>query len=136
VTSHVGGRGVDVSGIHTSMNVMACAHIPANTPLVWIPMLSSPRHFPAVVLLLSKELISKEYPMEELHLLLEWQRQHSPAKLLPVFYDLTWQDVYDKATDYKAAATKGSEAEQLRTKHWVDDLEGLLRITGIRKDQV
>jgi hypothetical protein len=102
-------------------------------PCLPLPTTSPPHS--AVVLLLSKAFISKKYPMEELHLLLEWQRQGSPAKLLPVFYDVTHKDLCAKILELKAAAWITAE-ERLLRKQWVDDLEGLLGITGIQKDQV
>jgi hypothetical protein len=100
------------------------SYIPANCP------------YPAVVLLLSKEFVSKPYPMEELQLLLGWKRQGSPAKLLPVFYNLTCKDLYTIIARYKAEAAQGSAFEHVQKKQWVEDLEGLLGITGLRNDQV
>jgi hypothetical protein len=90
-----------------------------------------------VVLILSQEFISKKYPMEELQLLLEWRRaEGSKMKLLPVFYAINYETLGEKVKEYKSAAA-GSSAEQLlRRQQWVEDLQGLQGITGLRKDQV
>jgi hypothetical protein len=97
-----------------------------------------------VVVWLSNEFISKPYPMEELHLLLEWQRQGSPAKLLPVFYGLTYNVLKEKIDEYKVSAFGTQEQQRTQPwakdveelRQWLKDLEELLTITGHRKDQV
>jgi hypothetical protein len=93
---------------------------------------------PAAVLVLSKTFISTSYPMEELQLLLERRlMQNSNSVLLPVFYDVEWQEVHDKVLKYKkaaAAATTPAEQELLDT-FW-KDIEEMAHITGVRKDQV
>jgi hypothetical protein len=117
----------------------------------------------AVVVVLSEAFIGKPYPMEELHLLLEWRSKGSAVRLLPVFYDITWEDFHSKVQEYGASS---SEAERQRSKdlselgsiatsdvaaseqrcqeaagarrkqQWVEDLGELEGITGIRPDQV
>jgi hypothetical protein len=107
-----------------------------------------------VILILSKEFISKPYPMEELHMLLHWQRQGSPVKLLPVFYSISPEGITAQIDKYQAAAgwggrlrnlwgnTTGSQCEQQWAadlqglQQWVTDLEKLGGITGVRSDQV
>ena len=86
---------------------------------------------PAVVIVLSKEFISKPYPMEELQMLLERRRQGSTAVLLPVFYDVTWEEVSQKAEQYTNAWWQRSTKQQ-----WAADLGELAAISGIRLDQV
>jgi hypothetical protein len=86
----------------------------------------------AVVVILSTHFIRKKYPMEELHLLLERDRQASGtrAKVLPVFYDITPGDLKETYKEYAAAA--GDDLKQ----QWARNLKILARITGIRPDQV
>jgi hypothetical protein len=85
---------------------------------------------PAVVLVLSKEFISKRYPMEELRLLLEWRRQGSPAVLLPVFHSVDCEEVGRRAAEYEAATSDPHKQQ------WAKDLKEVLGITGARADQV
>jgi hypothetical protein len=89
----------------------------------------------AVVLWLSRDFISKRYPMEELHLLLHWRQQGSKVALLPVLHDLTYQNLLSVTAEYKAAHASSSEEQVLR-KQWGKDLEELGGITALRKDQV
>jgi hypothetical protein len=92
---------------------------------------------PAVVLVLSKAFIGKRYPMEELQLLLEWRRQGSEAKLLPVFYDITWEVIDSSVKEYKRTASSEADSHKAAQKRqWAQDLEELEGITGIRPDQV
>jgi hypothetical protein len=109
----------------------------------------------AVVLILSKDFVRKQYPMEELQLLLEWRKQGSKATLLPVFLNLTWGQLNSTAKAYKAgnvemlkqnqppaAAVECSlkwddEAkDEDQRRHWGGMLAELCRITGTRRDQV
>jgi hypothetical protein len=107
----------------------------------------------AVVVVLSKEFISKPYPMEELHLLLHWQQLGSPAKVLPVFYDISYEQLGARAALYKRAAAgemtlveglwaKEQWAKDLKIPtpsqlcQWVEDLGKLGGITGFRENQV
>jgi hypothetical protein len=83
-----------------------------------------------VVVVLSKEFISKPYPMEELQLLLEWQRQGSPAVLLPVYHGIAYEGVINQAAEYQEAG-KGT-----RQRQWAKDLSLLANITSFRADQV
>jgi hypothetical protein len=89
------------------------------------------------VLLLSKDFIRKQYPMEELQLLLRWREQGSKAKLLPVFYDLSIEELLACVADYKKGASDDTtQQQQQRRQQWVTDLEELAGITGFRKEQV
>jgi hypothetical protein len=93
----------------------------------------------AVVLILSKEFVSKKYPMEELQLLMAWQKEGSPARLLPVLYHITFEELNEKVEEYKAALLSGGGVEgdeQCRLEQWVQDLTDLQRHTAFRKDQV
>jgi hypothetical protein len=118
-----------------------------------------------VVLVLSKEFITTPFPMEELHLLLERRRMHpeSQAVILPVLYNVTWEDVHAKALEYKQAAAAAAAARPMPSanaaahpdyelmavvnqqsagpsaalsEQYVLDLRDLEGITGIRTDQV
>jgi hypothetical protein len=88
----------------------------------------------AVVLIISQEFVSKRYPMEELRLLLAWRGQGSKGVLLPVLYDLTYQDLLNMIAEYnKEAAAASSSEEQALKRQWARDLGEL---AGITKDQV
>jgi hypothetical protein len=78
-----------------------------------------------VVVVLSKEFISKKHSMEELQLLLERRSQGSPAKLLPVYLDITLDE--SRATQQEYAAS-GQPLQQ----HWARDLHELAAITAVR----
>jgi hypothetical protein len=97
-----------------------------------------PQLRPAVVLVLSKTFISNAYPMEELQLLLKRRlKQNSNSVLVPVFYDVEWQEVHDKVTEYKvAAAAANTAAEKQRLDAFWKGMEDMAHITGIRQDQV
>jgi hypothetical protein len=86
------------------------------------------------VLVLSEEFITTFYPMEELHLLMERQRQGSQAALLPVFYDVTWEQVHASVLKLKAKPD-GAPAQDLQPIS-AQELEDLAGITGMRPDQV
>jgi hypothetical protein len=88
-----------------------------------------------VVVVLSEAFVSKPYPMEELELLLRWQEAGSKAVLLPVLYDLRYEELVAKVGRYRAAADGAPEEQQLRQR-WADSLDRLQHITGMRKDQV
>jgi hypothetical protein len=103
------------------------------------------------VVVLSKEFISKRYPMEELQLLLHWQRQGSSAVLLPVLYDMSYEELGAQITLYKQAATgkvkplkdlwaKQHWSKDLPTQQqlmqWVEDLGKVAGITGFQEKQV
>jgi hypothetical protein len=114
-------------------------HVSSPTPPVLHPLVS-------VVLMLSEEFISKKYPMEELQLLLEWRwqdkaglklrKQGTRAELVPVFYDLTYQDLSQTIAEHNRKAAQGTEEDQQRMRQWVKDLKKLQGITGLRQDQV
>jgi hypothetical protein len=106
-----------------------------------------------VVLVLSKEFISKPYPMEELQLLLQWREVAqeagtSSAKLLPVLYHMSCDELVAQAEVYSRAAAGKMLEEELRTMspkwaghtdklgQWAEDLVHLGGIAGLRKDQV
>jgi hypothetical protein len=97
-----------------------------------------PQLRPAVVLVLSEAFIHNAYPMEELQLLLKRRlKQDSNSVLVPVFYDVEWQDVRDKVTEYKAAAAAATTAaEKQRLDAFWKGMEDMAHITGIRTDQV
>jgi hypothetical protein len=82
------------------------------------------------VLVLSSAFIVTPDRMEELHLLLERRRQGSKAELLPVLYDIPRIRVVEAVAEYNAAA--GDQLKQ----QWAKDLEGLLTITAMPKNQV
>jgi hypothetical protein len=88
----------------------------------------------AVVVVLTKHFISKKYPMEELHLLLERDRQGTRATLLPFFYGISTEDLGAKVEEYLKAPTDDEE-QQLKLQ-WAKDLTALGGITGPRPDQV
>jgi hypothetical protein len=85
---------------------------------------------PAVVVVLSQEFTSKQYPMEELQLVLQWQQQGSAAKLLPVFHGITYEEVISIIKQYQQALEGSLEVQ------WAKDLSLLCDITGARSDQV
>jgi hypothetical protein len=116
-----------------------------------------------VVVVLSKEFISKKYPMEELQLLLHWrdaaeknaqdaaqdtaqERGVVSAKLLPVFYDMSYEELGKQVAVYQKAAAGQMPQQELRKQiwaadvdklgQWVEDLKKLGGVTGLRKDQV
>jgi hypothetical protein len=80
-----------------------------------------------VVVVLSKEFISKRYPMEELQLLLKWRRQGSKVQLLPVFLDITYKDLNNQLKLYKTAAglSKGQRQKLKRGDGLGDVVEGM-----------
>jgi hypothetical protein len=90
------------------------------------------------VLVLSRTFINNAYPMEELQLLFKrCLKQNSGSVLVPVFYDVEWQEVHDKVEEYKAAATAATTAaEKERMDAVWKGLEAIAHTTGIRKDQV
>jgi hypothetical protein len=102
-----------------------------------------------VVLVLSKDFISKSYSMKDLQLLLELQRQGSPAVLLPVFYEMSFDDLGPQADLYKKAAAgqvallgeQWSKDMKVPSPHqlqqWAEDLDKLRGvITGFQENQV
>jgi hypothetical protein len=106
-----------------------------------------------VVVVVSKEFISKPYPMEELQLLLHWQSQGSPAVMLPVFYHISLEQLGQNIAVYKlAAAGKRTPLQRAWAKEqwskdfkmptpqqlgqWAEDLGRLHGTTGVREDQV
>jgi hypothetical protein len=118
----------------------------------------------AVVVVLSSAFIRKKYPMEELQLLLEWQRRGSQAVLLPVFHQLNYQELSKTVERYQALPggdpkeggqqqqwwwdlagllglmtameEDGSEQQMTMMQQWVKDLKEVQHITGFRNDQV
>jgi hypothetical protein len=86
------------------------------------------------VLILSEDFISKKYPMEELQLLLARNRQG--VKLMPVFYDVLWENLSAKADRYKIEAGEAGTEDPALKLQWYHDLQELKRITGFRPDQV
>ena len=88
----------------------------------------------AVVLLLCEDFVSTQYPMEELHLLLEWRRKGSPAKLLPIFHNITFPALKTKAAKYRAAV--GTAEGHRHVEQWARDLAELTGSVGFRRDQV
>jgi hypothetical protein len=112
-----------------------------------------------VVVVLSKEFISKKYPMEELRLLLHWREaataQGSGSAKLLLLYHMTYEELGAQAEVYRRAAAGEMAAELHREQwagnmeklgqwaedleklgQWAEDLEKLGGITGFRKDQV
>jgi hypothetical protein len=84
----------------------------------------------AVVLVLSKEFFTGEWPTEEVELLLRWWRAGPTARLLPVCYNMTPQDMGACiAADQRAAGG-------MRVQQWEGGIEALSRITGFCKDKV
>jgi hypothetical protein len=76
-----------------------------------------------VVVVLSKEYISTQYPMEELQLLLHWRKQGSKAKLLPVFFDLDYDGLSKTAGHYNDLIKLNKEqVEQLEQGKSLDGL--------------
>jgi hypothetical protein len=91
------------------------------------------KHHPdgaAVVLVLSKEFISKPYPMQELQLLLHWRAHGSVAQLLPVYHGITYEEVGSTIAQYQETQEGTIEWQ------WAKDLSLLCNITGARTDQV
>jgi hypothetical protein len=90
--------------------------------------LNPPKSPPAaVVVVLSKDFIRKKYPMEELHLLVE--RRSRNVRLLPVFYDISFDDLSNKIKQYENTFSRDKQ-------QWARDLSKLKVITGNRPDQV
>jgi hypothetical protein len=77
-------------------------------------------------LVLSKEFVTKRYPMEELQKLLEHRRKGSDVRIVPVFYPLDYAGVSDVKEGYK---TKLDSTSKLQPQ-WLEDLETLLRATS------
>jgi hypothetical protein len=96
------------------------------------------------VIVLSKEFISKKYPMEELRLLLKRRADSGVdrpnVRLMPAFYGVAWEDVDKKAKLYRnptdEMVTNTDPAIRALWPQWARDLDTLKRITGCRKDQV
>jgi hypothetical protein len=82
-----------------------------------------------VVLIISKEYVSSRSSMEELHLLLEGQRQGSPVRLLPVLYNITPGHLEAMRQVYTAS-------DVLWQQQGASDMQDLVAITAIREDQV
>jgi hypothetical protein len=90
---------------------------------------------PPVVVVLSEAFVSKPYPMEELELQLRWKEAGSKAVLLPVLFDLTYEQLQEKVGQYRRAAGETRERQQL-LRQWAAILGKLEHITALRKDQV
>ena len=79
--------------------------------------------------------------MEEVRLLLGRRScdPDSKAVLLPVFYDMTWEKLRQKANDLRedaAAAGPASDEDRVMWRQWAESLDELKGITGFRPDQV
>jgi hypothetical protein len=80
----------------------------------------------AVVLVLSKEFISKQCAMEELQLLLHYRKMGSTVKVLPVYYDLNMEELVEDKKLYRMAMTDAAAGGALlKTMSWAQDLNHL-----------
>jgi hypothetical protein len=76
---------------------------------------------------LSKDFIAKEWPMRELHILL--QRHHvSDVKLLPLLYFDTFEEFEACVKEYMSCGG--------RKRLWGEDLKKVKELTMIRNDKV
>jgi hypothetical protein len=89
----------------------------------------------SVVVVLSEAFVSKHYTMVELELLLRWQEAGSSAVLLPVLYDLSYDDVLSKMRHNQAQGDE-TQARQQLWQRWAETLGKLDHITDFRKAEV
>jgi hypothetical protein len=82
-----------------------------------------------VVLIISKEYVNRRRPMQELHQVLEAQRQGCPVRLLPVLYNITPRLLETWSKEYAVS-------EVLWQQQGASDIQELMAITAICGDQV
>jgi hypothetical protein len=82
---------------------------------------------PAGVVVVSKESIASEWPMRELHILLQRHRNNQ-VKLLPLLH-------FDDYSEFERCVEE-YERCRCRKRLWAEDLRQLERVTMIVKDKV
>jgi hypothetical protein len=96
----------------------------------------------AAVVVLSEDFMEKDWPMEELQLVLERHgNMPEKARIVPVFHgSLSTSRVLEKAEEHTLKAGKlkaqGREQQAAQLQQWAADLRVLAGITGVRSDQV
>ena len=95
--------------------------------------------FLAVVVVLSPEFLRKKYPMMELDILLARQRADpGSVRVLPVWYNVTYQQCCNLQTVYHSEKWVGGELKPAQDvlDRWANTVRELLNTPAVRDEEV